>query len=233
MRLFLIGAGVLMLAYTVYKTQKINRLTVCLKMLCSTAFLAIPIVGDGLVGEWGYAQYVFVGLIFAFWGDFFLELKLLSPSNDASYSYLGFGAFIFTHLCYLMALNAALQPQFGLWTLTVCVALAIVALVKLTERPMGLDYGRFRPITLVYTAILGSSFTLSVLLAWQLAPLPLWLGWFTAGVVLFLLSDLALSQLYFGPKRWVKSHIAANCLTYYLGQFAIAYSTVLYGVLLG
>ncbi|MGO3858747.1 MAG: lysoplasmalogenase family protein [Neisseriaceae bacterium] len=228
MMILLLLALALAMIYTVYKTQKINATTVGLKMLCSTAFLLIPIWGGALEGPWGYPHYVFVGLVLAFWGDLWLELKLLWVKTDAVYSYLGFGSFILTHLCYLMALTVAFEPPVGVWGLAVAVALLIVAFVKLTERPMGLDYGRFRPITLVYTGVLGCGFALALLLAWQSSALAPGQDWFLAGIILFLVSDLALSQLYFGAQRWVKSHIAVNCLTYYVGQIAIAYSTVLW-----
>ncbi|MBP6563814.1 MAG: hypothetical protein KA214_10105 [Neisseriaceae bacterium] len=225
--LFFVACG-LMLAYTAYKTQRVDAVTVGLKMACSTAFLSIPILGGALSPEWGYAHYVFLGLLLAFWGDLFLELKLRHPQQDAAYSYLGFGCFILTHVCYLLALAVAFQPAVSLWALAGLASLVIVGFVLATERPMGLDYGRFRPITLVYTAVLGGSFALSALLAWDrpiLVPGQMLFVW---GIVLFLVSDLALSQLYFGPPRWVKSHIVVNCLTYYTGQFAIAYSTVLW-----
>ncbi|MBP6862760.1 MAG: hypothetical protein KBC57_10465 [Neisseriaceae bacterium] len=226
MTILLLLALVLAVVYTAYKTQKINVTTVALKMVCSTAFLLIPIWGGALSGDWGYPHYVFVGLALAFWGDLFLELKLLWAKTDAAYSYLGFSAFILTHLCYLMALTVAFKPEGAQWGWALLIALAIVAFVKVTERPMGLDYGRFRPITFIYTGVLGTGFALSLLLLWQSPGLAAGQSLFFVGIVLFLVSDLALSQLYFGRQRWVKSHIAVNCLTYYVGQFAIAYSTV-------
>lgn len=228
MTTWLLVALALTLIYTVYKTQKINAITVVLKMACSTAFLVLPMVSGALQGELGYGHYIFLGLVCAFWGDLFLELKLLWQKTDALYSYLGFGSFILTHVCYLMALTVAFQPEPELWGWALVIALAIVAFVKVTEQPTGLNYGRFRPITFIYTAVLGSSFSLSLLLAWQSDFVLPSLNWFFAGIILFLVSDLALSQLYFGPKRWVKSHIAVNCLTYYIGQFAIAYSFFLW-----
>ncbi len=217
----------LMLVYTAYKTQKINALTVVLKMACSLAFLSIPVIGGALHSEWGYAHYVFIGLLLAFWGDLFLELKLLFPKHDARYSYLGFGSFILTHVFYVWAMMTAFQPSDQLWLLSILAGVGIVLFVVFTERPMGLNYGRFRPITLVYTFVLGGASVLALSLWWlqgDAAPAVMLL---VLGMVLFLLSDLALSQLYFGPTRWVKSHIVVNCITYYLAQFLIAYSTLM------
>ncbi|MDR0884563.1 MAG: lysoplasmalogenase [Oscillospiraceae bacterium] len=170
---------------------------------------------------------VIAGLVCGLIGDIFLDLKDIHIDTQSHYMFVGFSSFMLGHFFYFAAIFHAYQYQGDAWGLALPLAAGFGLLMFLgmaaLEKPMKLDYGKFRPILLVYT------FVLSTMTAYPLA-----IGFyamdatmasiFGVGMVLFFLSDLVLSQVYFSTARKEPSpvHIALNYILYYGGQFTIA-----------
>ena len=93
------------------------------------------------------------------------------------------------------------------------------------EKPMKMDYGRFRPTCLAYAFVLMTVASSSIAAA-AATGRAVWIVMST-GSVLFLLSDLMLSATYFAQGKNTSAYVIANHALYYAAQFVIA-SSILY-----
>lgn len=169
----------------------------------------------------GFGYVVIIGLILGLLGDVFLDLKLIFPKENDLFTYFGFYSFLLGHIVYIFYFVS--NFDFSMFEVSILFGLAglIVFLVLMTEKPMQLNYGKFRVISSIY------AFALSLITF-----LSLWVGIkerisgfliFGIGMISFLISDLILSQSYFGrkEKQWM---IYTNYIFYYLAQFLIVIS---------
>ena len=159
-------------------------------------------------------------------GDIWLDLKYVFPQADRPFTYAGFAFFGFGHVQYCAGLILQFaKPGRAAWIL-LPLLLAVLAgfAVAILEKPMKLCYGEFKPVVLVYAALLFST----VLLSGSLALLYGWaektLNFFFLGAILFAVSDLILSGTYFGQGRERPVDLLLNYLSYYPAQFLIAWS---------
>ena len=219
--IMLITALVLAVVFTIKRSNHADETGLLLKTMASIAFIFLGIVSfRGSAG----AKTVFAipGLIMGLTGDIYLDMKFVYPKSDTIYTFTGFGAFILGHIFYFIFL----VRQYGLFGTGLIVALIVGIIagigIYLTPGLMKLDYGMFRVISSLYAALLVfitvyagslcfSAFTTAKLL-------------FFIGIVLFLISDLILSQIYFGNDRNTPAAAISNHATYYLGQIFIAAS---------
>jgi hypothetical protein len=166
---------------------------------------------------------VVMSLIFGLLGDIFLDLKLIYKSDDLFYTYAGFYSFIFGHVLY--GIYFLLQYRLGYIEILclIVASLLFTVLVLLTEKPTKLNYGKFRPIVCAYAFILSF---VTLLVFWvALSNKQSSLLIFGYGMLAFIVSDLILSQSYFGEqeKKWM---IISNYIFYYGAQFLIAFALV-------
>ena len=170
----------------------------------------------------GWAAVVVLALVCGLLGDVFLDLKLIYRQDDAWFTYAGFIAFGVGHLLYWAYFFTQLDWSSSvlLWWLGLDVVLVVG--VWLTEKPMQLDYGRFRAVSLLYALVL-----LGVLLqaayAWWQQPSWQW-AMFTVGMLAFVASDLILSQSYFGKRPEKPWMISGNYACYFGAQCLVAWS---------
>ena len=174
------------------------------------------------VNEFGLL--VVTGLILGLIGDIVLDLKLIYPKDGTFYTFFGFGSFMLGHLIYILYFLCQFPLSMIAYSIIFSLAGVTVFIVLVTEFPLKLNYGRFRTTVAVYAFILSLIMFLS-----------LWIGFekdikgiivFGVGMISFLLSDLILSQSYFGKeeKTWM---IISNYVFYYGAQILIA-SSLLY-----
>lgn len=174
-----------------------------------------------------YSVMMILGLIFSLLGDIWLDLKYVYDKDKDIFLYSGFICFMCGHVFFVSAIA---YEYFGykLWHFLLgsacCVLVAIG--VMLTEKPMKLNYGKFRKIVVIYTFFVSMTTATSII--------GMCCNGFTGkyillsiGSVAFLLSDLVLSSIYFGDNKNTKSNVIINHILYYFAQFALAATILL------
>jgi hypothetical protein len=112
--------------------------------------------------------------------------------------------------------------------LPAAVALVFTVIYRFTAARMGLVFGRFKIIAVMYAFLLALFVSASAVIMYLSGFSPRWVILFI-GTVLFILSDVILAQQYFGAEKNLQAPvlIALNSALYYLAQFAIAFSILL------
>ncbi|MBE6908806.1 MAG: lysoplasmalogenase [Ruminococcaceae bacterium] len=220
-------------ALCVYVREKLRRCSLkaaVIKSVVSVIFVSVAVCAASAsaraAGARPMSAFVILGLVFGLLGDVWLDLKYVFPEKDLAFSYAGFTVFGVGHALYIAGMLTQFPPRGRvLWAVVPLALGALFSVVNTAlEKPMKLNYGKLRGAVLAYGVMLFSM----VLLAGSLAALHGWrettLNLMFAGAVLFALSDLVLSGTYFGEGRDRPVDIILNYLTYYPGQFLIAYS---------
>lgn len=178
-----------------------------------------------------YGTLILVGLAFGMLGDIYLDQKWVYPNDMKKYLYAGFVSFGIGHLFYIPAMVRAAGIELK-WLLIPAAAGLVVAVGNLLlEKPMKQNFGEYKAIVTVYGFILAfmaaTAVTCAVLTGEKTFVV------FAAGGVFFLLSDLILSPMYFGEGKNTPMNFILNHVTYYLGQYLIAFSVSLLPALEG
>lgn len=209
--------------FTMRRAYKIDSLSLVMKALSSVCFIVL-----GFVAFYGSKNItsiaILAGLCMGLPGDIFLDLKMMYYKGREAvlYTFAGYFAFILGHICYLMFMFHQYGPYGkGVW---ISLAIGIIAgvIIYMTPNLMKLDYGKYRMISAVYAALLVFVTVYSAFLcfhAFSAAKLLFFLG-----LLLFLISDLVLSQIYFGKNKQVPKNFILNHAAYYLAQILIAAS---------
>lgn len=176
-------------------------------------------------GRLSYGLLIIPGLVCGLLGDIWLDLKYVYPKDKDAYLFGGFYSFLTGHFFFIAAIYLNYDWTGTTLLSSVVPALIGIAAVAAMEKPMKLDYGRFRPTCLAYGFVLMTVASSSVVAA-AVTGEAAWIV-MSAGAVLFLLSDLMLSATYFGQGKDTTAYIVANHLFYYAAQFVIA-SSLLY-----
>lgn len=170
------------------------------------------------------------GACFGMLGDIVLDLKY-SKLNDADRcTFLGFWTFLVGHIFY----SVAMVSVYGVEVVNaICVAIGVIAgiiIAVVAENVMKLEYGKFKKITILYTAVLcmtlGFAGGYTITECYTLHSVLL-----NVGFALFVLSDAFLAGLYFSKKesdRTNRTAIVLNHATYYAAQYVIALSLAFY-----
>lgn len=212
----------------------VRNLTAALFVKTSVSVLFIALAAWGatrpVIQEAGFGDLVFfiiLGLTMGLLGDIWLDQKAVHKDHKRMYMLAGFSSFGLGHILFFIGLFVYLggaDATLLLWP--VVLALVMTLVLYLIEKPLRMDYGEYRPVILAYTFIITATIVLPIILALGPAAVqPEFTSVFAAGMVLFLLSDLVLSQTYFS-KRAVpeKVFVPLNYLLYYGAQFVIASS---------
>ena len=196
------------------------------KTAASLGFIAIAIAGlyEG-AEDFRAALFVLAGLVFGLIGDMMLDLKVvyLEKPEEGVYLTGGMVSFGVGHIMYLTAVCLFVGEFVTGALIGGCVAVAAVlacATVFGGAKLMKLDFGKFRIHSLLYAFILMfmSALSVGVCITMNSADMAL----FAAGMVLFLLSDIVLTQMYFGGKPRDKVLCTVNHTLYYAAQICIA-----------
>lgn len=222
--IFLILAIVFAAIFTVRRSTKTDAVSLLLKAVASLCFILL-----GFAGIWfgASASYVCLlipaGLVCGLIGDIFLDLKFVYPQDETLHTFSGFGAFILGHLFYMLYLFLFTNVQTTLLLISIGVGILAGILIYATPKLMKLDYGKYRLISACYAALLVFV-TVYALLLEIVGGHAISRLLFGIGLVLFLISDLILSQIYFGANKNTTLNKALNHATYYAGQILIAMS---------
>lgn len=221
MSLALLIVGMIVLVwYIIEKLHSYSVNAVLIKSIVSVLFIGVAVTANSVSP---LAPFVILGLLFGLLGDIWLDLKYVFPEHDNMFTYAGFGVFGVGHILYVSGL--LVQYGAGMFLLASSALAAVAAgLVGALEKPMKLEYGKMKPVVVLYGFLLFSTVFVSGALFLLRGGNNLLL--FFVGSVLFALSDLVLSGTYFGEGRERPIDIILNYVFYYTGQFLIAYSLV-------
>ena len=232
--LLVCGAG-LLFVYVREKIRACSVKAVLIKSAVSLLFLTVGVYGTWLAASKGNASplcpFVVLGLLCGLLGDILLDLKYVFPEKDEPFTYAGFCAFGVGHILYLIGMLLSFYPVGEPMRVLVPALLALALSVgnAALEKPMKLNYGKFRPVVIVYGALLFAMVLLSGSLALRYGGKERSLDLMFIGGVFFAVSDLILSGTYFGVGRERPIDLALNYITYYTGQFLIASALVFIG----
>lgn len=175
--------------------------------------------------QWQYGFMLTCGLIFGMLGDIYLDLKWVYPDDMKKYLEYGFICFGFGHLFYMGGMFVAAGLTFKHILIAAVVGSVVAVGNLLLEKPMKQDFGKFRAIVTVYSFILAMMVATSVISAIVTGEKSFIV--YAVGAVSFLISDLILSPMYFGEGKNTPANFILNHVTYYAGQYLIAFSILL------
>lgn len=228
----IIIASVLAIAFIAMRvtigTKGTNGGVVCTlaKAVASLGFIAVGVtaVYNG-VDNVQAAVFMLCGMVMGLIGDIVLDLKVVYIKQPEEGIYLtgGMVSFGIGHIMYLVAVCLLLKEHVTLALGGVCVAIAAVLAFGMVfggERFLGLRFGRFTVHSIVYAFVLlfMSAFSIGVCIVMKSTRAIL----FAIGMVLFLLSDIVLTQMYFGGRPKDKTLCVINHALYYAAQIVLA-----------
>lgn len=196
------------------------------KTVASIGFIAVGVTAIYMnVSNIQAAIFVIAGLIFGLIGDMVLDLKVvyLKSAEEGLYLTGGMVSFGIGHIMYFVALCLFLGKVVTLPLVGICVAIAAVLAVAMVlggEKFLGFKFGKFVIHSVLYAFCLSfmGAFSIGVCIVMKSTKMLQ----FAIGMILFLLSDLVLTQMYFGGRAKDKTLCVINHALYYAAQICIA-----------
>ncbi len=229
MLLSCLAGAILLLVYIImcYKQRNVKGLfvksfvSVCYLLTCAFATLSNP-------EQYYFGILVMVGGILGLMGDIYLDQKWMYEGDKDEYMKIGFICFGLGHVFYIWALYKMVDLEPFHRIMPFVIGLAFVIFTVLTEKPTKQHYGKFKPYVCGYGLMLGYTTALSIRI-FRLTGYKFAL-FFGIGCALFAISDIILSQMYFGKKGKSPALFTANIIAYYGAQFLIALSPAFIGI---
>ncbi|MGN0561967.1 MAG: lysoplasmalogenase family protein [Candidatus Fimenecus sp.] len=197
------------------------------KAVASLCFIATAIAATNenrLFLDFG--SWMTFGLVFGLLGDVWLDLKWIYLQDKDSYLYSGFIFFLLGHVCFVTAVFKVGPYTPSSLIVAFAAALVIAFVAILMEKPLKMHYGKFKWIVFLYSFMLALTMTMAMTLAVITGFEKMWTV-MSVGGLLFLLSDLVLSGMYFGEGKNTSFNIILNHTLYYAAQFIMA-ATILF-----
>ncbi len=223
------AGAVLLLIYIIscHKKRNVKGLfvksfvSVCYLLTCAFATLANP-------EQYRFGILVLIGGVLGLMGDIYLDQKWMYDQDKDEYLKIGFICFGLGHVFYIWALYTLVDLEPFHRVMPLIIALAILIFTLVTEKPTKQHYGKFKPYVCGYGLMLGYTTGLAIrifrLTGYKFALV------FGIGCALFAISDIVLSQMYFGQKGKSSAFFTANIISYYAAQFLIALSPAFVGI---
>lgn len=217
-------AIIMAVCFIVFQTLGDGILSCILKLFASVTFVVLGISGFATSSSMTYGVSI-VGLLmlggaaFGLFGDGILALKDIDESRDFINILCGTISFAVGHIFYYIALID--YAGFSFIPLAVGAALDCIIII-VSMLGMKLNFGKLLIPTIIYAFILSTTMVQAIygaiVLHGSVASILLAIGF-----VLFLLSDLVLSLIYFVPKK-DKKLVITNLTLYYLAQILIMFA---------
>ena len=214
-------------AFLVLRVQRGGIAALYAKAVASLCFIATAIAATNenrLFLDFG--SWMTFGLVFGLLGDVWLDLKWIYLQDKDSYLYSGFIFFLLGHVCFVTAVFKVGPYTPASLIVAFSAALVIAFVAILMEKPLKMHYGKFKWIVFLYSFMLALTMTMAMTLAVITGFEKMWTV-MSAGGLLFLLSDLVLSGMYFGEGKNTSFNVILNHTLYYAAQFIMA-ATVLF-----
>lgn len=233
MIVMIIVASLLAIAFIVVRvtvgTKDVSGgvLAMLAKAVASVGFIGVGVAGIYTgVHNIHAAIFVVFGLVMGLIGDIVLDLKVVyaGKKEDAIYLTSGMVSFGIGHVFYFVAICLLLGSTVVSGALIgVCLAIAAIGAFGMVfggEKLLKFNFGKFTIHSLLYAFILlfMGAFTVGCCIVMKNNKMAL----FASGMILFLLSDVVLTQMYFGGRPNDKSLCVINHIFYYAAQICIA-----------
>ena len=217
----------ILVVYVALKCRHDYKKAIALKLSASFVFIVSAFVNWHSKGfPDAYGGLILLGLVGGFIGDYFLDMKYVTNSKVKSdqFTFNGFYAFIISHFFNVLAMLIhfdGLDP-ISVILPSLAVSLSVSGAVVAAESICQVRYGAYKAISFAYGSLLMFITCLSVV-SYNTSGQPCSL-YMSLGLVSFLLSDLVLSQTFFGHGKNTSPFIVANYVFYYSAQWLIAQS---------
>lgn len=213
------------LATAVFLTLRVKRggiAALYAKAVASLCFIATAVAATNHNRSFlGFGSFVTFGLVCGLLGDVWLDLKWIYLQDKDSYLYSGFIFFLIGHISFVAAEYTASPYTKGSIIVSVLAALVFAVIAVNLEKPLKMHYGKFKWIVFLYSFMLALTMTTAMVTAYITGFQKMWVVMSIGGLV-FLLSDLVLSGMYFGEGKNTKFNIILNHTLYYAAQFTMA-----------
>lgn len=207
-------------AFIYYRVTHVGLKSFWGKLISSATFVLGGMVAIMLKKEPAdYLYFILFGLFFGMIGDVLLELKVIYRPHEYQYTNAGIITFALSNVFYILGLsiyaNASkdiLVPVF----VSLAIGAVLATIILVNSRTMNIDFGEHKIPAGAYTFITCISFVYAVALSFLIPSL-----WIVAlGLLLFLVSNLFLSFIYWGNKNTSVMNIL-NLSFYYVAQILI------------
>ena len=202
--------------------QKRPHLSLMLKTFASVCVVALALCGamQTFIIMTNIGALFVIGLVACLVGDILLQLFDITTSSKNTIINMGSFAFMVAHFCFIAAMGLILQDNILAIILPIVAGLVVTCAIFFMQKPMKLNYSKSTISIMAYSFALGTSlaFSVSNLIVNGITTFNILL---VLGLVLFFVSDLILSMIYFKEKS---SHnlYYPNLSIYYASIIVIA-----------
>lgn len=167
---------------------------------------------------------IVVGLMFSMLGDIWLDLKVTYTKDLKPWLYSGLFPLCLNFIFYITAivLSSKMNAEFVLLSIISGIALGYITISL--ENAFNLKYGPYKKITFIYASILFFTASTSLMACLISGFENTMFLFFFLGSIFSFVSDLILSNTYFGKSNDGPIWIVSNHVTYYIAQYLIASS---------
>lgn len=172
-----------------------------------------------------YGSLIIMGGALGLVGDILLDLKGIYKEHENIYLRGGFIFFLVGHIFYTGSIVYSVKMKWYLVIISAVVSIIVGVVTVALANVMKVHYGAYRRIVAIYVAFLVMTTIISVI---SVIVTGFQKGYIlmAVGAVLFLLSDLVLSNTFFGRGKDKPRHFFINHFLYYAGQYLIAASVL-------
>lgn len=174
---------------------------------------------------YSYGSLIIMGGALGLVGDICLDLKGIYRQHESTYLKAGFIFFLVGHIFYSSAI--IYQTAMKWWVILLCIVGSVIIAVgnSLLSKMMKVHFGAYRKIVFAYVCFLSITMILSIVAAVMFGFEKKYII-LAIGAICFTLSDVVLSNTFFGRGKDKGYHLFINHFLYYAGQYLIAASVM-------
>ncbi|MCM1115832.1 MAG: lysoplasmalogenase [Clostridium sp.] len=172
-----------------------------------------------------YGSLIIMGGALGLVGDMLLDLKGIYKQHENIYLRGGFIFFLVGHIFYFSSIIYSTKMKWYFVVISAVISAVIGVGTVAMANVMKVHYGAYRRIVAVYVAFLAMT-TITAVISVITSGFQKGYILMAVGAVLFLLSDVVLSNTFFGRGKDKPHHFFINHFLYYAGQYLIAASVL-------
>lgn len=190
-----------------------------LKAIAGVGFVAVAVSAfiSNPVNRLNFSL-IMCGLLFGMAGDFLLAMREVKPRRQDAFTMAGIGAFLAGHIFYIILFYCIDSISFLAPVIAAVVGISIIVACKYVFK---FEFGKLFIPACIYAVVIMYMLLCAIFVAitaYSIVTLHLLIG-----AVLFVISDLILSFIYFSPKK-IAILGGFNLTSYFAAQILIALS---------